>query len=75
MLRDGTGFKRTIVCCGRVDLRRGIDGLSTSLHTYALTMALIPLKKELFFFSVADVRTGSRAWSSKGTEPVFFINV
>ncbi len=28
MLKDGTGFSRVIVCCGRVDLRKGIPGLS-----------------------------------------------
>ena len=28
MLKDGTGFKRVIVCCGRVDLRKGIQGLT-----------------------------------------------
>ena len=28
MLRDGKGFKRVIICCGKVDLRLGIDGLS-----------------------------------------------
>lgn len=27
MLKDGTGFNRVILCCGRVDLRMGIDGL------------------------------------------------
>lgn len=29
MLRDGIGYKKVIICCSRVDLRRGIDGLST----------------------------------------------
>lgn len=28
MLKEGTGFKRVIVCCGRVDLRKGIPGLT-----------------------------------------------
>lgn len=28
MLNDACGFKKVIVCCGRTDLRRGIDGLS-----------------------------------------------
>lgn len=28
MLKDGR-FKRVIVCCGRVDLRKGIDGLAS----------------------------------------------
>ncbi len=28
MLKDGEGFKRVIVCCGRTDLRKGIPGLT-----------------------------------------------
>ena len=28
MLKEGTGFKRVIVCCGRTDLRKGIPGLT-----------------------------------------------
>ncbi len=28
MLKEGVGFKRVIVCCGRTDLRKGIPGLS-----------------------------------------------
>ncbi len=32
MLKDGTGFKRVIVCCGRVDLRKGIQGLTAFVH-------------------------------------------
>ena len=27
MLKEGIGFKRVIVCCGRTDLRKGIPGL------------------------------------------------
>lgn len=27
MLKEGAGFSRVIVCCGRVDLRKGIPGL------------------------------------------------
>lgn len=46
MLRDGTGFKRTIVCCGRVDLRRGIDGLSTYVR---LNYGLDTLEKGTLF--------------------------
>ena len=32
MLRDGTGFKKVIICCGKVDLRRVIDGLVASVR-------------------------------------------
>ena len=28
MLKEGTGFNRVIVCCGRTDLRKGIPGLT-----------------------------------------------
>ena len=28
MLRDGVGFSRVNICCGRVDLRKGIPGLT-----------------------------------------------
>ena len=28
MLRDGVGFNRIIICCGRVNLTKGVDGLA-----------------------------------------------
>ena len=28
MLKDGSGFKKVYIACGRTDLRRGIDGLA-----------------------------------------------
>lgn len=28
MLKEGIGFRRVIVCCGRTDLRKGIPGLT-----------------------------------------------
>ena len=46
MLRDGIGFRRTIVCCGRVDLRREIDGLSTYVR---LNYGLDTLEKGTLF--------------------------
>ena len=42
MLRDGEGFKRVIVCCGRVDLRKGIDGLAAYVR---LNYGLNPIEK------------------------------
>lgn len=46
MLRDGTGFNRVVVCCGRVDMRRGIDGLVAYVK---LNYGLNPLEKGTLF--------------------------
>lgn len=32
MLKDGIGFSRVIICCGRVDLRKGIPGLTAYVN-------------------------------------------
>ena len=48
MLRDGVGFSRVIICCGRVDLRKGIPGLSAYVRlNYGLDAAE---KGTLFLF-------------------------
>ena len=40
MLKEGTGFSRVIICCGRVDLRKGIPGLSAYVRlNYGLDAA------------------------------------
>lgn len=58
MLRDGVGFSRVIVCCGRVDLRKGIPGLTAYVK---LNYGLDALEKgTLFLFC------GSRANRIKG---------
>ncbi|MBO5640334.1 MAG: IS66 family insertion sequence element accessory protein TnpB [Oscillospiraceae bacterium] len=58
MLRDGTGFKKVIICCGKVDLRRGIDGLVAYVR---LNYGLNPIEKgTLFLFC------GNRADRIKG---------
>lgn len=58
MLRDGVGFSRVIVCCGRVDLRKGIPGLTAYVK---LNYGLDALEKgTLFLFC------GSRANQIKG---------
>ena len=58
MLKDGTGFKRVIVCCGRVDLRKGIQGLTAFVRlNYGLDTTE---KGTLFLFC------GSRADRIKG---------
>ena len=58
MLKDGIGFDRVIVCCGRVDLRYGIDGLSSYVR---LHYSLNPIEKgALFLFC------GTRADRIKG---------
>ena len=41
MIRDGVGFGRVIVCYGRVDLRKGIDGLAA----YARLHGVDPYEK------------------------------
>ena len=58
MLRDGVGFSRVIVCCGRVDLRKGIPGLTAYVK---LNYGLDAMEKgTLFLFC------GSRANRIKG---------
>ena len=58
MLREGMGFSRVIICCGRVDLRRGIDGLTAYVR---LNYGLDSLEKgTLFLFC------GTRADRIKG---------
>ena len=48
MLKAGTGFSRVIICCGRVDLRKGIPGLSAYVRlNYGLDAAE---KGTLFLF-------------------------
>ena len=46
MLRDGIGFSKVILCCSRVDLRKGIDGLSTLIK---LNYGLNTLEKGTLF--------------------------
>lgn len=46
MLRDGVGFSRVIVCCGRVDLRKGIPGLTAYVK---LNYGLDALEKGTLF--------------------------
>lgn len=58
MLRDGTGFSKVIVCCGRVDLRKGIPGLTAYVR---LNYGLDAMEKgTLFLFC------GNRADRIKG---------
>ena len=58
MLREGIGFSRVIVCCGRVDLRMGITGLTAYVKlNYGLDAAE---KGTLFLFC------GNRADRIKG---------
>ena len=58
MFKDTSEFKRLILCCGRVDLRRGINGLSAFVR---LNYGLDALEKgTLFLFC------GSRADRMKG---------
>ena len=58
MLKEGIGFSRVIVCCGRVDLRMGITGLTAYVKlNYGLDAAE---KGTLFLFC------GNRADRIKG---------
>ena len=58
MLKEGIGFKRVIVCCGRTDLRKGIPGLTAYVRlNYGLDTAE---KGTLFLFC------GNRADRIKG---------
>lgn len=58
MLKEGTGFSRVIICCGRVDLRKGIPGLTAYIRlNYGLSTTE---KGTLFLFC------GNRADRIKG---------
>lgn len=58
MLKEGIGFSRVIICCGRTDLRKGIPGLTAFVQ---LNYGLIPTEKgTLFLFC------GNRADRIKG---------
>lgn len=58
MLKEGIGFSRVIVCCGRVDLRKGIPGLAAYIKlNYGLNTTE---KGTLFLFC------GNRADRIKG---------
>lgn len=46
MLKDLTCFKRVYICCGRTDMRRGIDGLATIVKEQFL---LNPFEKDVLF--------------------------
>ncbi len=46
MLKEAAGIKRVVVACGRVDLRRGIDGLAAIVH---LAYGLDPLEEGTLF--------------------------
>ena len=54
MLKDGN-FKRVIICCSKVDLRKGIDGLASYVK---LNYGLDTLEKgTVFLFSGTSVYT------------------
>lgn len=46
MLRDGIGYSKVIICCSRVDLRKGIDGLAAYIR---LNYGLDTLEKGTLF--------------------------
>lgn len=46
MFRDSGSFRKVIICCGRVDLRRGIDGLAAYVK---LNYGLEPFQKGTLF--------------------------
>ena len=46
MIKEGNGIKRVILFCGRVDLRRGINGLSSLIR---LSYGLDPLEEGTLF--------------------------
>lgn len=46
MFKEGLGVKRIILACGRTDLRRGIDGLTTLIR---LSYGLDPLEEGTLF--------------------------
>ena len=65
MLRDGIGFSKVIICCSRVDLRRGIDGLASFVQ---LNYGIDTLEKgTLFLFrGVNRDRCRGLMWEGDG---------
>ena len=65
MLRDGIGFSKVIICCSRVDLRRGIDGLASFVQ---LNYGIDTLEKgTLFLFrGVKRDRCRGLMWEGDG---------
>lgn len=53
MFKEALGIKRTIVACGRTDLRRGIDGLSALIR---LNYGMDPLEEGTLFLFCGSKR-------------------
>ena len=67
MLNDATGFSHIYLACGYTDLRRGIDGL---VSTVKCSFHLNPSEEgSIFLFCGAEgVQTGSRLWFTKAMD-------
>lgn len=64
-------FKRVIVCCGRVDLRRGVDGLAAYVR---LNYGMEPLEKgTLFLFcGIRNDRIKGLFFEGAGTVMLYY---
>lgn len=71
MLNDATGFDKIFIATGYTDLRRGIDGLASTIK---YQFELDPFQKNTCFFSVANVPTESKDWFGKEMGFCFFTN-
>ena len=65
MLNNATGFRKIYVCCGRTDLRRGIQGLSLLVKNHFGLDPFEPGTIFLFCGRRSD-RIKSRVWEEDG---------
>ena len=54
MLKEGIGFKKVILVCGRTDLRKGISGLAAVVQYY---YGLDPFEEETLFLFCGNNRS------------------
>ena len=70
MLKEGSGFKKVYIACGRTDLRRGIDGLARIIR---FQFKLDPYDKILCFYFADKRMTASKGFYGKVMVFCFFI--
>ena len=64
MLREGVGFKKVILVCGKTDLRKGSAGLAAVIQYH---YRLNALEEGTLFYSVESTAASLRGCFSKAT--------